>query len=162
MKNSIKLIATPLSHYGRKVRILLDLYALPYEFVDVGNIAALTKTQQSIGNNPMMKVPVMQYGDDWLIESDHIASHIVRKHDKDDKYEVNSHSVFDLNLRAMLNGIMAEEVKVIVATRQNVPTEQFEYFHKAQEAVGNGLNWLESQHAQFDAKSPKYREFHLV
>ncbi len=57
---------------------------------------------------------------------------------------------------------MAEEVKVVVARRQQVPTQNFEYFAKAQEAVDNELTWLESQHANFNSKTPTYREFNLV
>ncbi|ATH09113.1 hypothetical protein BIY24_14520 [Halobacteriovorax marinus] len=35
----MKLYATPRSHFSRKVRILLELYSIPYEFIDVGNVA---------------------------------------------------------------------------------------------------------------------------
>lgn len=158
----LSLIATPLSHYGRKVRILLDCYGLPYVFEDVGNIAQLTKTPESIGNNPLMKVPVLKHNGEWIIESDHISSYIVRNHDKTDKYRVLTTAVKDMNIKAMLNGIMTEEVKVIVARRQGVQTDQFVYFDKALETVDNGLQWLEANHMDFDCKSPKYKEFHLV
>jgi glutathione S-transferase len=160
--NKIKFIATPLSHYGRKVRILLDLYQLSYDFIDVGNISDINKTQASIGNNPMMKVPILQHGDDWLIESDHISSFLVNNYDKKDIYKVNSMEIIDLNIKAMLNTIMTEEVKVIVAKRQQVPIENYLYFNKSVEVVENGLQWLELNHTNFDAKSPKYKEFHLV
>jgi glutathione S-transferase len=158
----LSLIATPLSHYGRKVRILLDSYDLPYSFEDVGNIALISKTPQSIGNNPLMKVPVLKHGEDWIIESDHISSYIVNNFDKNDKYKVNSMNVSDMNIKAMLNGTMTEEVKVIVARRQDVPTDDYAYFGKAQETVHNGLCWLESQHKSFEITNPTYKEFHLV
>lgn len=158
-----KLVATPLSHYARKVRILLDSYAAAYEIVDItGSNIALTSSPDQVGNNPLMKVPVLQHGDDWLIESDHIASYLVSHLDKQDRYNVNSRAIFDLNSRAMLNGIMNEELKVIVARRHEVPTENYTYFIKAQNAVSNGLQWLESNHTKFNTRDPKYGEFHLV
>lgn len=157
----MKLIATPLSHYARKSRVLLDLYGLPYTFVDIGPIAEVHLPGEA-GNNPMMRVPVLEHGSDWLIESDHISSFLVRQYDPQDKYKVNSHTVFDLNARAMMNGIMAEEVKVIVARRMQVPTESYKYFGKAHNAIEHGLTWLNAHHAQFDAVNPTYRDFHLV
>ena len=57
-----------------------------------------------------------------------------------DKYHVMRTKVFDLNTRAILNGLMNEELKVIVAKRQGVPIEQYQYFNKARDAVGNGLD----------------------
>ena len=161
MKKSINLIATPLSHFGRKVRILLDLYQLPYQFTDLVSIASL-KTPSAIGNNPLMKVPILQIEDDWLIESDHIASYLVTQFDPVDKFAVHTKAVFDLNARAIMNGVMNEEVKIIMAGRHNVPTKNFTYFTRAEDAVTHGLTWLNAHHHQFDSKTPKYREFHLV
>jgi glutathione S-transferase len=157
----MRLVATPLSHFSRKVRILLDLYSLPYEFVDIGGFPTQVKSPQEIGNNPIMKVPVLFHDSEWLLESDHIASYIVQNFDSTDKYNVNSGNLFDLNARAMMNGVMQEEVKIIGARRGNVP-QNFEYFKKAQDSVENGLDWLESNQSKFDSRRPSYREFHLV
>ena len=161
-KSVLKLIATPLSHYGRKVRILLDLYTLPYEFSNIiGSNIALTKSPSQVGNNPIMKVPVLVHGENWVIESDHIASYIVSQFDVTDRYKVNSKLLFDQNSRAVLNGIMTEEVKILVAGRHNVSLDN-SYFNKARDAVENGLNWLEQNHQHFTATTPTYREFHLT
>lgn len=46
----MKLYGTPLSHFARKVRILLDLYQVPYDFVDVGNVAEGDQT--TFAGNP--------------------------------------------------------------------------------------------------------------
>lgn len=162
MSAPIKLIGTSLSHYSRKVRILLDLYELPYQFVDIGSYIAQVQLPAEVGNNPLLRVPVMQHGDDWLVESDHMSAYIVHRHDVKDRYKVNSMVVCDLNIKAMLNGVMSEEVKIIVARRLQVPTQEFGFFAKAQNAVDNGLTWLDGQHAKFDATKPTYKEFHLV
>lgn len=159
----MKLIATPLSHFARKSRILLDLYAVPYTFVDIGNVA-MTKVPLDAGNNPLMKVPVLEHENGiWLIESDHISSYIVSQIDPIiDKYEVNSKTISDLNIRAVLNGIMNEEVKVIVAGRHNVPVQNYSYFKKCVDVVQNGLKWIEHNSNSFTPRMPKYREFHLI
>lgn len=158
---SVRLIATPLSHFARKSRIMLDLYKVPYEFTDIGNVA-LTKTPHEAGNNPLMKVPVLEANGEWIIESDHISGYIADQIDPHDRYEVHSRNLFDLNSRAVLNGIMTDEVKVIVAGRHQVPTKEYTYFNKCIESVQHGLAWLESNHSKFQPHNPKYREFHLV
>ena len=162
----LKLVATPLSHFGRKVRILLDAYQLPYVFEDIGNVA-FTKTPSEAGGNPLMKVPVLHIdeGKDSLIESDHIASYLVDRFDPKDQFSVLSRSIEEFNIRAVLNGVMNEEVKLIVAGRHQVPVAQFSFFQKSRDAIGNGLYWLEDHHHLFfdvTKLHPLYRDFHLV
>lgn len=156
----MKLYTSALSHFARKIRILLDLYAIPYEIIDVGNVAE--GASEKFANNPLSRVPVLVDGETWMIDSDHIAQYVVRKFDPTDRYEVFTHQVNDLNIRAVLNGIMSEEVTVIIARRLSVPTEQYSFFDDALDAMKNGLAWLENNANQFDAENPKYKEFHLL
>jgi glutathione S-transferase len=156
----MKLYGTPTSHFARKVRILLDLYSVPYEFVDVGNVAE--GDMEKFAGNPLMKVPILSDGTSWLIESDHIANDIVQKFDSTDRYLVRARDPWALNIRAVLNGIMSEEVKVILARRTGVPIEQYRFFDDAREAIFNGLQWLEENASRFNIDSPRYQEFHLV
>lgn len=156
----MKLYATPLSHFSRKVRLLLDLYSVPYEFVDIGNVI---QTETKIfADNPLMKVPILVDGDDWIIESDHIAAHLVRKLDPQDRFQVMTQNLFDLNARAVMNGAMTEEVKLILARRMSVPTQQYDFFSKALKAIDGALQWLETHASKFDVTSPKYRDLHLL
>jgi len=157
---AIQLYTTPLSHFARKARILLDLYKVPYEIVDAGNVAA--SDSKTFADNPMMKVPVLIDGATWLMESDHIAGYLARQYDSGDRYAVNSTDVFDLNARAMINGVMDEEVKIILARRMGTPTEGQAFFDKALKAIDSGLAWLEENHARFNSAQPKYKEFHLL
>lgn len=129
VSTKMKLYFTPRSHFARKVRILLELYAIDYEQVDIGNVADSDK--KNFNDNPLMKVPVLLDGEQSIIDSDNIAQYIVKKYDKSDRYEVFTESIFDLNARAILNGIMSEEVKVILAERTYVPIEQYPFFDKA-------------------------------
>lgn len=149
---SLQLYTTPLSHFGRKVRLLLDLYGLPYELFDAGNVAE--SQPEKFAGNPLMKVPALQDGEIWLIESDHIAAYVVRKHDPSDRLGVLSPDVFDLNARAVLNGIMTEEVKLLLAKRTGVPIENYTFFEKALAAIRQGLNWLEEHHRSFTPAQP--------
>lgn len=155
----MKLYATPLSHFSRKVRILLDHLSIPYEFKDVGNVAE--GDLDTFAGNPLLKVPVLVDGDSWLIESDHIAAHLVQKFDPSDRFNVLTRNSHDLNIRAVLNGIMTEEVKVILARRTGVPTDKYGFFDDALEAMKNGLQWLEDN-ADFNPSNPGYKDFHLV
>ncbi|WP_417335340.1 glutathione S-transferase [Halobacteriovorax marinus] len=156
----MKLYATPRSHFSRKVRILLELYSIPYEFIDVGNVA--DSDLETFGKNPLMKVPALIDGENWIIESDHIANYIVNKFDPVDKYQVKIESVADLNIRAVLNGTMTEEVKIILGKRTSIPINEFSFFDKALASIGNGLDWLDLNFPKVDVECLKYRDIHLV
>jgi glutathione S-transferase len=156
----MKLYATPLSHYSRKVRLVLDHCQIPYESIDVGNVAEGTK--EKLGGNPLARIPVLVDGKTWMIESDHIAAYLTEKFDPADSLAVLTKDIFDLNARAVLNGIMAEEVKVILAKRTGVPIEQYPFFEKAFEAIRQGLEWVEENAEKFQSSGPKYRDLHLV
>lgn len=158
---AVKLIATPLSHFGRKSRLLLDLYKIPYSLHDVGQVA-FTKQPGEAGGHPLLKVPVLLHGDEWLIESDHISGYIVDKVDEKDRYRVHSRDIFDLNAKAVMNGVMTEEVKILVAGRHKVPWQQYSYFNRCLDGVKNGLQWLEAHHHKFRDSDPHYRDLHLV
>ncbi|HEX6995266.1 MAG TPA: glutathione S-transferase [Gammaproteobacteria bacterium] len=156
----MRLYATPLSHYSRKVRLLLDHYRLEYELLSPGDVSGSDASR--FGNNPVMKVPVLEDGGTWLVESDHIAQYVVRKVDPLDRYRVLASDPETLNLRAVMNAIMQEEVKLILAARTGIDTAAFPFFRKARLAIENGLDWLEARAERFDAASPGYAEFHLV
>lgn len=156
----IVLYATPLSHFSRKVRLLLDSFQLTYQFVDVGNVAQ--SDQQVFGNNPLMKVPALTDGERWFIESDHIAQYLVRTYDPQDRFRVCEKDWSRLNMRAVMNGIMQEEVKLILAERTGVPVQDYSFFRKTRQAIIQGLEWLEQHASEFDSLQPGYLEFHLV
>lgn len=156
----MKLYATPLSHFSRKVRILLDLYEAPYELINIGNV--VSSDAELFANNPLMKVPILVDGKEWIIESDHIAKYVVQKFDSSDRYNVRTENITDLNVRAVLNGIMNEEVKVILARRSGLATEHTSFFDKALKAIHGGFQWLEDNHHVFHLNTVTYKEIHLV
>lgn len=156
----MKLYGTPLSHFTRKVRILLDQYGQAYDFVDVGNVG--DSDTGRFGGNPLMSVPVLKDGDVTLIESDDIARYLVDKLDPQDRFRVLTNDAKHLTARAVLNGIMAAEVRLILAERSGLQTAGAPYFDKARSVIQTGLDWLDSKADLFDPDDPGYLDFHLV
>lgn len=155
----LKLHYTPKSHYARKDRILIDGLDLDVELIDAGNVA--DQDPEIFANNPLMKVPTLLDGDHVIFESDHIAEYLVRKHDPTDRFAVLSTDPTQKNLQAVLNGVMAAEVELIMAERTGIDTHQYTRFDKFRSTVIQGLQWLESHADDFSIEAD-YRGFHLV
>ena len=156
----MKLYATPRSHFSRKVRLLLDHMGLAYEMVDVGDVSEVDV--ERFHGNPAMGVPVLEDGEIWMLESDHIASYLVRTYQPADNYGVLTESIDLLNARAVMNNAMGNEVKLILAERGGLDPGPHRYFQKAKMAIEHGLAWLESRSTLFRSEEPGYAEFHLL
>ncbi len=151
---------TPLSHFARKVRILLERYKLPYKLNNVGNVA--DSDIALFGHNPLMKIPTLVDGSTWVTDSDVISQYIVKTYDAEDRYDVLTFDWAKLNMRTVLNGIMQEEVKFLLAKRTGVPVEQYKYFDKMTKVIQGGLTWVNDNAKLFDASRVGYLEFHLL
>ena len=154
----LQLHGTPLSHFTRKIRVLLAELGIDFDFVRPPGV--LVAGTQAYGDNPLMRVPTLVDGDDHIFESDHIARHIVRRFDPTDQFGVRSDAVEDLNRLAALTGIMANEVTLILAKRAGGVDMTAPYFGKLMTAIESGLAWL-------DARAPTgdrfdYRDITLV
>lgn len=157
--NGMKLYYTPRSHFSRKVRILLDALALDAELVDAGNVAE--GAPDPYGPNPLMKVPTLVDGAQAVFDSDHIAAHVVRRHDPADRFAVLATDAQVLNARAVMNGVMAAEVELILAERTGIDTQAHRRFGKLRAAIHQGLGWLDARCGDFP-RSPTYLVFHAV
>ncbi len=153
----MKLYYTPRSHFSRKVRLLLDGWGATAELIDVGNVADAT----SFADNPMMKVPVLVDDSTVVFDSDHIAAHLTRRLDPDDRFGVLTQDVDALNARAVMNGVMAAEVEIILAQRTGLKTEGLPRFAKLERSMREGIGWLEANAAIIPLQ-PSYLGFHLV
>ena len=139
----MQLYGTPLSHFTRKVRILLAELDVPFDFERVAGV--LETSPAAYGGNPLMRVPTLVDGDQTLIESDHIARYLVGRHDPGDRFGVRSERVRDLNRLAVANGVMANEVVLILAKRGGVEDiEGVSYFRKLTTGIHSGLAWLDA------------------
>lgn len=154
----MKLIYTPRSHFTRKVRILLAALGIEVELVDIVN--AGSDDPAVFGPNPLMKVPVLVDGECAVYESDHIAAYLVRRHDPDDRFGVLATDPDQLNARAVMNGVMALEVELVLAGRSGMDTAQ-PRFDKMRAGIAQGLAWLDARHDLFP-DAPSYLGFHLV
>lgn len=156
----MKLYATPKSHFSRKVRLLLDHLSLPYELIDIGNVAEAAPDH--FGKNPVMSVPVLEDGETWLIESDHIARYIARQWDQGDPFAVLTENTDLLNARAVMNGVMSNEVKLILSQRTGLDPSGHAYFEKAKQSILQCLAWLEDRADLFPLESLSYAHFHFI
>lgn len=156
----MQLVATPASHYARKVRLLLDHYGLPYDMADAGNVADFSEDRFS--GNPLMLVPVLNDGDLTVYDSDHIAAYLVRKHDPADHYGVLTTDVRQLNARAVLNGMMTAETRLVLGARTGLKTENHPFFDKSRAVFTKGFEWLDANCDLFNAEDPRYLDFHLI
>ncbi|GJM06123.1 MAG: hypothetical protein DHS20C09_21190 [marine bacterium B5-7] len=155
----MKLYYTPKSHFARKNRILIDALSLDVDLVDAGNVA--DSSPEIFAHNPMMKVPTLVDGDQLIFESDHIAAYLVRNFAAGDTFQVLTTDSDQLNVKAVLNGVMTAEVELIMAERTGINTQKYPRFDKFRTTVTQGLDWLE-KHAELLTGQPTYAGFHLV
>jgi glutathione S-transferase len=142
--NTLRLVGTPLSHFTRKLRILLAEFGVPFEFERSPGV--LSPPGAAYGDNPLLRVPTLVHGSVTLIESDHIARYLVSQFDPTDRFGVRSEHVDDLNHLAVVNGIMNNEVVLILAKRAGLAQlEDVAYFRKLASAIESGLTWLDDR-----------------
>ena len=156
-----RLHGTPLSHFTRKLRILLAEFGVEFDLVPAPN-GVLATDAAGFGDNPLMRVPTLVHDGETLIESDHIARYLVRTYDPDDRFGVRSERTADLNRLAMANGVMANEVVLILAKRGGLADlERVVYFQKLALGIDNGLAWLDA-HTDPDAPGFDYRDIATI
>ena len=73
-----KLMLKPLSHFSRKVRIVLEELDLAYSPEYAPDL--LSSDPAQFGGNPILRVPVLQDGSDWIVESDAIVRFVLEKY----------------------------------------------------------------------------------
>lgn len=138
----LTLHATPGSHFARKVRILMAELGVQYETVWVQSLLATSPT--AFADNPLMRIPALVVGDRVIVDSDHIARVIVDTYDASDWFGVKSGDPTQLNRLAVANGIMENEVILILARRGGFEDiDSVAYFKKLKVAIDEGLAWLD-------------------
>jgi glutathione S-transferase len=158
--NRPQLYGTPLSHFTRKIRILLAELGVAFDFVRAPSI--LTTSTAAYGNNPLMRVPTFVDGAATVIESDHIARYVVGKYDPSDRLGVRSERADDLNRLAVANGIMDNEVVLVLAKRGGLEDlERVVYFRKLRTAIDTGLAWVDA-HTDPDADGFDYGDIATI
>lgn len=155
----MKLFYTPRSHFSRKVRILLAAWGVDVELCDVGNVAEIAP--EAFGPSPLMKVPALVDGDVTVLDSDNIARYLTRRFDPQDTFGVLTEDIDATNARAVMNGVMAADVEIVLARRTGIDTHGLPRFEKLLGSIRAGLAWLDARAALF-AGPPAYAGLHLV
>lgn len=155
----MQLFYTPRSHFSRKIRMLVGGLNLDMELLDIGDVAECNAPL--FGPNPLMKVPTLVDGKCVIFDSDHIAQYIVRTYDPADRFHVLTTNHNELNARAVMNGVMATEVELILAARTGMNTRAHRRFDKMRESISAGLRWLD-RNVQVFPNEPTYLGFHLI
>lgn len=154
----MRLYYTPGSHFARKVRLLLAALEIDAALVNAVNTARAEP--ERFGPNPLLAVPSLVDGDREIFDSDHIAAWLVRRFDPQDRFGVLTADPDRLNARAVLNGIMAAEVELLLASRGGLPADSPRWDKKRQ-VIRNGLWWLEARAGLFDGEAD-FLAFHLL
>ncbi len=159
----MQLVGTPLSHFTRKVRIVAAELAIPLDFQTLpATTGVMTATADAYASNPLMRVPVLVDGDMRLVESDHIVRYLVGRFDPADRLGVKNETPDALNRLAVLNGVMANEVTLILAKRGGLEgVENVVYFQKLISAIDGALAWLDAR-TDPDAPGFDYRDIATI
>jgi glutathione S-transferase len=141
------LYLTPLSHFSRKVRIVLREIGLACEESYVPNL--LSTNPAEFGGNPILRVPVLRDGPHWVIESDQIVRYLLEAYDHgSDRLAFFSMSTAQRNALSIVSAIMGAEVELILSKRSGLVEHAGGlYFRRYREVIGQGLAWLEQNAA---------------
>ncbi len=133
---------------------------VPFEFERSPGV--LAPPGAAYGENPLLRVPTLFDGSVTLIESDHIARYLVGRFDPADRLGVRSEQVADLNQLAVVNGIMSNEVVLILAKRAGLArVEEVAYFRKLGSAIESGLTWLDAR-VETECDGFDYRDIAVI
>jgi glutathione S-transferase len=136
------LYLTPQSHFSRKVRIVMDEIGLECEFVYAPNL--LSTDPAKFGGNPILRVPVMQDGATWIIESDSIVRYVLETYDAGrDRFGFAAMTTEQRNALSVISAIMGAEVELILSSRSGLsPEVGGHYFRRYREVIRHGLEWI--------------------
>lgn len=155
-----QLHGTPLSHFTRKIRILLAELGVDFDFVRASSVLATSPA--SYADNPLMRVPTLVHAGSTVIDSDHIARYLVATYDPKDNLLVRSERIRDMNRLAVVTGIMNNVVVLLLARRGGLADlDKVAYFRKLTMAIDTGLAWLDGD-ADPDDESFDYRDIATI
>lgn len=144
---SLRLYATPLSHFARKIRILLQELKIPFELEYVENL--LSSDPADFGGNPILRIPTLVDDVHWVVESDQIARHVVERFDPQDRFGVLHRNMQQRNALSMINAAMGAEVEILLSQRSGIEgIQDFNYFRRYYVVIDRCLDWLEAEGAQ--------------
>jgi glutathione S-transferase len=137
------LYLTPLSHFSRKVRIVLRELDLACDESYVPNL--LSADPADFGGNPILRVPVLRDGPHWVVESDQIVRYVLEAYDRgSDRFAYFSMGAAQRNALSIVSAIMGAEVELLLSRRSGLVDHAGAlYFRRYREVIEHGLAWLE-------------------
>src|SRR5262245_14544310 len=141
------LYLTPLSHFSRKVRIVLRELGLDCEESYVPNL--LSADPSDFGGNPILRVPVLRDGAQWVVESDQIVRYLLETYDRgNDRFAFFSMSTDQRNALSIVSAVMGADVELLLSRRSGLGDQAGGlYFSRYREVIDRGLAWLEGNAA---------------
>jgi len=141
------LYLTPLSHFSRKVRIVLRELDLVCDESYVPNL--LSADPADFGGNPILRVPVLRDGPHWVVESDQIVRYVLEAYDRgSDRFAFVSMNTAQRNALSIVSAIMGADVELILSKRSGLVEHAGAlYFRRYLEVIEHGLAWLEQNGA---------------
>ncbi len=143
----MKLYGTFPSHFTRKVRVVLQELQQSHEFVNFRDLFAVGP--EHFAHNPLHQFPVLEDGDEALIESDLICEYLLARYGKNQSklrlLPESSEPFQDRKRLAIMNGGMSAGVTILRARRSGVKEmETMPYFQQEQASLIGALQWLDS------------------
>ena len=155
-----QLHGTPLSHFTRKLRILLAELCVNFDFVRASSVLATSPA--SYADNPLLRLPTLVHAGTTVFDSDHIARYLVATYDPKDNLRVRSERVRDMNRLAVVTGIMNNVVVLLLARRGGLADiDKVAYFRKLTTAIDTALAWLDGD-ADPEDESFDYRDIAMI
>lgn len=133
-----KLYGTPRSHFTRIVRVVAHELSLPLAWVDVGNVGAA----EAFGGNPLMQVPALDDDGHTIWGSDNVCRYLVERERKD-PVGVTALDWRGRNLLSVIHGVMAAEVRLVLAERAGLSTDG-EFFAKSRQTIRDGVAFVDT------------------
>lgn len=135
---------TPQSHFSRKVRIVLLELNVECELAYVPDL--LSDDPADFAGNPILRVPVLEDGPHWVIESDAIVRHLLETHDPGhDRLGFFAMTSDQRCALAVVSAVMGAEVELLLSRRSGLGAQHDgTYFRRYRVVIAGGLSWLES------------------
>jgi glutathione S-transferase len=148
----LKLHASNVTPYGRKVRIVLAELGLPYDRDEAG--AAQRPLEQHAGLNPALRVPILEDGERVLIDSNLIIKYLLGNY----AWRVTTgaptpplatglarsqHYWDDRKLLSVLDALLETTVNLRQLGLSGITPAQSTYLQRHQERIAHILDWLE-------------------
>jgi len=152
----MKLHASNVTPYGRKVRIVLAEKGMPFERDQTGSSQRPTDVMATL--NPVLRVPILEDNGQVLFESNLIIKYLLGTYANERAPDAPQpplatglarpkHYWEDRKLLGVLDALLETAVNIRQLGLSGITPEQSSYLQRHQERIGHILDWLEPRAA---------------